>query len=722
MHCNGQTGISDNFNDNFLAPSWRGNAKFELYEINKRLKIGVQNASAKDRFSFVVTPMDISQHPVVTLKVKSSIDFSLLIELEDVSGNLTNSKPLVKKIEGDNITKEVNFDFTDRFEQITPTYAKVDQKKIKAVHFYFLPSEGSEFLGIVYFDDFKIGTGGSENGDPSPYPLTPNIRINQLGFYPNTQKIVAVVEPPQQSNKFFIKKIDDFSTVYEGTLSTPVVWEYSNENISIGDFSEFNVPGEYIVYVEGLGRSYNFEIKKNVFLPLSKGTIKMFYYQRSGIELEEKYAGTWHRPLGHPDVRVKIHKTAASKNRPEGTYIASPKGWYDAGDYGKYIVNSGISTYTLMSLYENFSVFFDTLNLNIPESSNSLPDILDEVLWNLRWMFTMQEPNEGFLYHKLTAHNFEGKVMPHQHTDERLVVGKGTAAALDFAAVMAQAARLFKKFNNLLPGFSDSCLNASLKAWRWAKANPNVPFKNPIDVVTGEYGDNNFSDEFHWAAAELYITTKQDSFIVQFPILNAYSLPSWPNVAALGLFSLVQNRKNLTAKIDTNSIKNKLLRLADIYKKEALKNSAYKVPIGATFDFVWGSNANAANQGMLLLHAYKITNNIEYFNAALSALDYLLGRNATRYSFVTGFGKFSPMNPHHRPSAADNVTDPIPGMLVGGPQNENNPESGCAYDSDLPAVKYKDNWCSYSTNEIAINWNAPLAFLVGAIEYYANFK
>ncbi|MFQ3577357.1 MAG: glycoside hydrolase family 9 protein, partial [Cytophagales bacterium] len=213
------------------------------------------------------------------------------------------------------------------------------------------------------------------------------------------------------------------------------------------------------------------------------------------------------------------------------------------------------------------------------------------------------------------------------------------------------------------------------------------------------------------------VTTKQDSFLNKFPIANAYSLPSWANVGTLGHISMIHNRKNLTSKVDTNILKTKLLKLADTYKKEAIQNSQYRVPIGATFDFVWGSNANAANEGIILIQAYHITKDKDYLNAAISALDYILGRNATRYSFVTGFGKFPAMNPHHRPSAADNVTDPVPGMLVGGPQNENNPESGCAYEQQDPANKFKDNWCSYSTNEIAINWNAPLAYLVGAIEF-----
>ncbi|HCD52991.1 MAG TPA: cellulase, partial [Balneolaceae bacterium] len=124
---------------------------------------------------------------------------------------------------------------------------------------------------------------------------------------------------------------------------------------------------------------------------------------------------------------VMVHAAAATGSRPEGTIISSPKGWYDAGDYNKYVVNSGISTYTLLFAYEQFPEFFKNQDLNIPESKNDLPDILDEALWNLEWLLTMQD-EDGGVYHKLTTANFEGMVMPHEATNQRYVVMKNTGA------------------------------------------------------------------------------------------------------------------------------------------------------------------------------------------------------------------------------------------------------------------------------------------------------
>ena len=131
-------------------------------------------------------------------------------------------------------------------------------------------------------------------------------------------------------------------------------------------------------------------------------------------------------------------------------------------------------------------------------------------------------------------------------------------------------------------------------------------------------------------------------------------------------------------------------------------------------DFNWGSNSNAANQGILLVKAYLISGDKKYIHHALSNVDYILGRNATGYCFVTGLGSKSPMNPHHRQSISDGIVAPIPGLLVGGA----NPgmQDKCVYQFTEPETAYTDQSCSYASNEIAINWNAPLVYLTNAVE------
>ena len=161
-------------------------------------------------------------------------------------------------------------------------------------------------------------------------------------------------------------------------------------------------------------------------------------------------------------------------------------------------------------------------------------------------------------------------------------------------------------------------------------------------------------------------------------------------------------------------MKDFLISFADMMIEGADSNAYQTVMTRASSKFNWGSNSDAANEGILLIKAFKLTGNNKYLEYALSNLDYILGRNGAGYSYVTGFGSKSPMHPHHRPSVADGVTEPVPGLLVGGA----NPgmQDGVKLASTVPDEAYIDDDRSYATNEIAINWNAPLAYLVNAIE------
>lgn len=549
------------------------------------------------------------------------------------------------------------------------------------------------------------------------------IRLNQIGFYPSASKVAVVVT--DVSSEFYISTPDLKTNVFTGKLSEVRSSPYSSKKTRIADFSTFIKEGTYVVVVPGIGHSYPFEIKNKVHDDVVKASIKSYYFQRVSTSLPEQYAGKWKRKAGHPDTKVLIHSSAVSAKRPEGFVISSSRGWYDAGDYNKYIVNSGITMGTMLSAYEDFSAYFDSLNLDIPESKNQVPDLLDEVLWNLRWMLTMQDPNDGGVYHKCTNAKFDGMVMPDFTTLPRYAVQKGTAATLDFAAVTAQASRVYRKYEKQFPGLADSCIHASVLAWQWAIKNPKVEYNQDAinkqfdpDITTGGYGDSNFKDEFSWAASELYLTTLEDMY---YQSVKTYSesvmtLPSWGSVQSLGQYSLLRFQKTLTPLVqrDVDERKKNLLAMADQWMKD-IDRSIYQTAMGQSRkDFAWGSNAVCGNQGIALLYAFEISGDQKYLNAAIGNLDYLLGRNGTGYSFVTGEGDKTPMHPHHRPSEADGIVDPIPGLLAGGP----NPgmQDKCSYPTSVADEAYIDDSCSYASNEIAINWNAPLVYLASAIE------
>lgn len=555
------------------------------------------------------------------------------------------------------------------------------------------------------------------------------IRLNQVGFYPGAQKIAVVLG--EKETAFELKDAATGKTVFKGKLSEPRANQHSGKRSRIADFTGVRKAGKYFIEVPSLGKSAAFEIKEKIYKEVAAASLKGFYYQRASIDLPEKFAGKWARPAGHPDNKVLIHASAASESHPENAVISAPKGWYDAGDYNKYIVNSGITMGTLLSLYEDYPSFCENFITNIPESNNGVPDVLDEALWNLRWMLTMQDQVDGGVYHKLTNPRFDGMIMPEACENPRYVVQKGTAATLDFVAVMAQSARIFKNFENKFPGLSDSCVTAAVKGWEWARKNPAVMYnqdemnkKFDPDVVTGAYGDRDVKDEWVWAAAEMYALTKKTDYLkdIDFRANQPMPLPTWSQVRTLGYYTMIRFADELKADPAlVKSLKKNITGYTDSLLTNLEKQPYHTVMGKNAKDYSWGSSSVAANQGIALLYAFKLTKNPKYALAAQGNLDYLLGRNATGYCFLTGFGSKRVMHPHHRPSVADGIVDPVPGLLSGGP-NPAQQDKCTTYTSKFADESFTDDDCSYASNEIAINWNAPMVYLSAALEALSEMK
>ncbi len=184
----------------------------------------------------------------------------------------------------------------------------------------------------------------------------------------------------------------------------------------------------------------------------------------------------------------------------------------------------------------------------------------------------------------------------------------------------------------------------------------------------------------------------------------------------LGLYRLAASDKRAATTADFERIaRGKIIAFAEGLLP-AMQRNAFGTVMGQTpKDFIWGSSAVAANQGIALLKAHKLTREQKFMDAAITNLDYILGRNATGFSFVTGYGAKTPMHPHHRPSVADGITEPVPGLLSGGPNPGMQDKCG-TYKFKEPETAYTDDACSYASNEIAINWNAPLVYLASGIE------
>ena len=550
------------------------------------------------------------------------------------------------------------------------------------------------------------------------------IKVNQVGYLTHESKI-ATIEPEAKTKSFLIRD-QEGKTVWRTKRASTKKSPFSSKIRQEIDFSSITKPGRYTLVA---GRhQQSFIISSDPYTEALKASIKGYYYQRSGESLERKYAGEYARPAAHLDSHVMVHPSAATPKRPAGTIISSPKGWYDAGDYNKYIVNSGFTLGLILQSYQLHQDRFNALNLQIPESDNKIPDTLDEMMYNLEWMLTMQDPTDGGVYHKLTTPNFEGFVMPEDCKQQRYVVQKTTTAALDFAATMALAARIYQRF----PEFKDFCQQAreaAERAYAWAVKHPTVYYdqdgnnkKFSPAIQTGGYGDNHTEDEFFWAATELYLTTSETSYLEQAKqfVPDEFSIPSWGNVAGLGIFQWVNQELLGTpdaGKLPMEVLKESLKEKCDESIKELPTSSFHSIFGNNAQDFHWGSNAESClGRGIAQMYEYALTKDSKYRQAALSTLDYFFGRNATGYCYLTGFGTQRVMNIHHRISAADNIKEPVPGLVAGGAnKGQEDAEFVPAYTSKIPDESYQDNVGSYASNEIAINWNAYLVSLLGWI-------
>lgn len=551
------------------------------------------------------------------------------------------------------------------------------------------------------------------------------IRVNQVGYYPNEEK-TATIEAEGFAAEY--KLLDESGkTVWKGAAAREATSEISQKVRQVVDFSEVTAPGKYTLVAGKYAQPV--VIADCALNDLTVGAMKAFYFQRTAIDLTEEYAGKWARKGAHPDTEVLVHASAVSKGRPEGTVISSPGGWYDAGDFNKYIVNSGFSIGIMLCAYQMQPDQYASYKLNIPESGNATPDVLDEMLENINWMLTMQDPADGGVYHKLTTPHFEPFIMPEEAQQPRYVVQKTTAATLDFAATMAQASRVYAKY----PEYADfvaKTIPAAEQAYAWALKNSTVPYrqnelneKYQPDITTGAYDDEKFEDEFFWAATELYLSTGKETYLADAK-KNApayFTLPVWGDVATLGVYDWIWASLNTECEASKEMAAQFVPGLVAYCdeKMQAVPSSCFNSTYGnKVSDFGWGSLAEGCCcMSVSLLYANALTGNRDYVVAALENANYLLGQNATGYSYVTGFGTKPFMNPHHRISTADGIEDPIPGLLSGGPNPGKQDEATCPfYTNDFADECYLDNMNSYATNEIAINWNASLVAMLGMLE------
>jgi endoglucanase len=479
------------------------------------------------------------------------------------------------------------------------------------------------------------------------------------------------------------------------------------------------------------------------YASLRKDALSYFYKVRSGIEIEAEFAGeAYARPAGHVGLRpnrgdtsvgcvdARAARTIYGEAWGCGYKLNVAGGWYDAGDFGKYVVNGGIAAAQLLASYERAlhnsgggSPALSDRLVRIPEAGNGLPDILDEARWELDFLVSMTvpegEPFAGMAHHKIHGSRWTiGPILPHLDREERVLHRPSTAATLNLAAAAAQGARLFARHD---PAYARWLLAAAIRAYQAAEANPKL--YAPVTNGTfggGDYSDDDVSDEFYWAASELYLTTGDAVWLTRAKASPHWSGPvfypdgfNWRATAALARIQLASVPSNLPSR-DITQIRSSVVEAAGAYLK-VQREEAFGFMYSPDQGFGWGSNQSLIQNMIVVATAYDITGERRYLQAVRESMDYLLGRNALGISYVTGYGtlyserQYSNMFAH---ATDPSYPKPPNGVLAGGPNSRPADDyaiktlKGCA-----PQACYVDDPRSFSTNEIAINWNAPLVWI-----------
>lgn len=575
---------------------------------------------------------------------------------------------------------------------------------------------------------------------------TGNPRVNQLGYLPNSIKI-ATFKGSVGNQQWQLKQ--NGTLVASGQTSAATLDASSGDYLQQIDLTSVTATGSGFTLTVGGETSYPFKITSSVYSGALYDSLRYFYHNRAGIAINTQYTGggngsyaadaKWSRAAGH----INVGANKGDYNTPcwaglSCAYTLSPvKGWYDAGDHGKYVVNGGISAWTLLNMYERnqhlipLSRNLDDGKLNIPESANGISDLLDEARWEVEFLLAMQvpvnQPKAGMAHHKLHDVGWTGiPTLPSQDTMQRALVQPTTAATLNLAAVAAQCARIWK---NIDSGFSSSCLTAATRAWDAAVANPNLYYDASTyntDNGGGGYGDNTVTDEFYWAAAELYITTGDAKYL---PTINNYNLAasdwSWGATEMAGVVSLATVSAPQTTSLQA-SAKQRVITSANTHLATQ-NNSAYSSPLApVAADFDWGSNSTVMNRLILMGLAYDFTMDAKYAAGVTKGLDYLFGRNYFSTSYVTGEGTKTMTQPHHRVwanAANASFPTPPPGAISGGPNAASlvgTAEGGPAGCASKPATCWRDAYGAYGVNEITINWNSPLAWVLNWQKDYGD--
>ncbi len=534
--------------------------------------------------------------------------------------------------------------------------------------------------------------------------MSRKIFVNQLGYCRYMAKTAVYL-----GTAYDFSLIDAVTgkTVFSGPIGDPIMDKASSDMVSLIDFSDFCEIGSYYLKV-GRRRSYIFSISESPYRELKTALLKGLYYSRCDV-LDKKFAGEYAHGKCHSDLSPMLDASAKC--------IDVSGGWHDSGGYGKFTVCTCVALGHLLYAYSLFPESFREIT-DIPESGNGIPDILNECRIGLDWLLKMQA-RDGGVYHKVASIKKVPITMPEEDPTRQYVFPRSHQATTCFCAVMSLASRVFRSFDEAL---ADRFHEASINAWIWLMNNPHYkPFENPPTVAVsaaGDFYDDCPDDETFWAVCELYETTGDKAFHDR--ICELYG-----RVNTAGFVNRDNGGFGAAAYLFGNMPRNEYIEQSMKLQLRVKADNLYSLSRQSGYgtaksvdDYVRGSNMYSMTDCISLILAYRIFDCDEYLQTVCEQVSYILGKNPMGICYVTGFGSSSVKRPHHRPSEADDVEEPVPGLLVCGPNKYADDNfSQWNIPSEAPPAKcYYDILYSFSTNETTIYCNSAAVFVTGFLE------
>ena len=554
----------------------------------------------------------------------------------------------------------------------------------------------------------------------------PVIKVNQTGYELNHNKYALVSCFPGafalSANTEFYVINDRGERKFSGKLQqlSRTADASSGEIVYRADFSALNEPGTYYISITNprINDSLKFNIARNVYNGLLADTLKYFYFQRQGIDLEQRYAGVFARKNLHPGDRTVRRY---SQRREAGAPVFDiSRGWYDAGDFGKYFPPAASTVTDLLFAYELFPQLFPDNHFNIPESANGVPDILDEIKWELDMMLKMEDGSTGGFYE---AANYEGDTIYLIDTNGVNGAGntKSTIATAWAAGVFAHAYTVYKNIP-VYKAFADQCLAAARRAWTYLEARPNEHSWVNGAGRSYYYDAADTAKIKFLAAAALYRAAGEDKF-QKYVVdnyrgfnysreFNAYQVVTIGDIGTGFLhYAMSPNPNSAVIRFFREKFEG--------FENIVLKTYNEKAWPTALVDwaYFWGSNKPVVRIPVELYMCNKVLNKdtAKSIQVLRDSVNYILGINPLSFSFISGFGENSVKNIYSGIFSNDNIFEVPKGYLAGG---ANQYEAG--FMSNYMAKCYLDSDREWTTNEHAIYWNAAmvlcLAVTIGTID------